>query len=48
MQGGLSIRDSGLHLAFIKFSHSFLDENTASVSSTFNVLASHALYVTDK
>jgi hypothetical protein len=48
MQDGLSIRDSGLHLAFIKLSHSFLNENTASVSSIVNVHASHALYVTDK
>jgi len=48
MQDSLSIKDSGFYLAFIKLSHSYLDENTASASSIFNVHASHALYVIDK
>ena len=48
MQDSLSTKDSGFYLAFIKLGHSYLDENTASVSSIFNVHAFHALYVIDK
>jgi hypothetical protein len=48
MQDSLSIKASGFYPAFIKLSQSFLDKNTASVSSVFNLHASQALYVTDK
>jgi hypothetical protein len=48
MQDSLSTKDSEFYLAFIKLSHSYLDENTASVSSILNVHASYALHVTDK
>jgi len=48
MQDSLSIKDSGFYLAFIKLSHSYLDENTVSVYSIFNVHAPHALHVIDK